>query len=118
MTLEFSSSSLFLSDLIYFWFSLLMMCCFSFLQCVLFCLILTMFTNTTKMICWNYGGVSSRDTVSGILYLMKKFNPVILCLVETRANDERLERFCSKLKPKWNWAAIVAEGYSGGIITI
>lgn len=49
---------------------------------------------------------------------MKKFKPMIFCLVETKTNDDRLERFCSKLKSKWNWAAIVAEGYSGGIITI
>lgn len=76
------------------------------------------FMDLTKIIYWNCRGVSSRDTTTRIFYLMRKFKPVIICLVETRTNDDRLQRFCSKLKSQWNWAAVIVEGYSGGILTI
>lgn len=91
-----------------------------FLEFVVFLILIwfAMFTELTKIICWNCRGVSSRDATSRIFYLMKKFNLIMLCLVETRANDNRLQRFCSKLKSQWKWAAILAEGYFGGIITI
>lgn len=49
---------------------------------------------------------------------MKKFRPTLICLVVTRANDDWLQRFCAKLKSQWKWAAILAEGFFGGIITI
>ncbi|XP_039145509.1 uncharacterized protein LOC120282722 [Dioscorea cayenensis subsp. rotundata] len=70
------------------------------------------------MVCWNCRGVSSPDTTSRILYLLKKLKPAIFCLVETRANDNRLQRFCSKIKDPWKWVAVLAEGFSGGIIII
>lgn len=56
-----------------------------------------MFTGLTKFVSWNCRGVSGRDTVARIKYLMRKLNPVIFCLVETRADDARLEKFCSKI---------------------
>lgn len=49
---------------------------------------------------------------------MKKYKPILICLVETRTNDDRLQRFCSKLKYPWKWATVLAEGYSSGILTI
>lgn len=73
-------------------------------------------TNITNIVCWNCRGISSRDTFTRIKFLMKKFKPLIFCLVETRADNGRLDKFCSKIGKCWAWAAIVAEGYSGGII--
>ncbi|XP_039144058.1 uncharacterized protein LOC120281255 [Dioscorea cayenensis subsp. rotundata] len=61
-------------------------------------------------------GISKRDSFSRIKFFMKKYKPLIFCLVETRADNGRLAKFCSKLSKRWAWAAIVAEGYSGGII--
>ncbi|XP_039146778.1 uncharacterized protein LOC120283989 [Dioscorea cayenensis subsp. rotundata] len=49
---------------------------------------------------------------------MKQLNPFIFCLVETRADNSRLDIFCSKLGQKWAWAAIAADGFSGGLIVI
>lgn len=49
---------------------------------------------------------------------MKKIKPIIFCLVETKADGDRLSRFCSKLGKRWNWAAIIADAFSGGIIAI
>lgn len=65
---------------------------------VLFNIWFIMFTDHTKFICWNCRGVSSRDTTSRVLHLMNKFRPTLICLVETRTNDDRLQRFCAKLK--------------------
>lgn len=39
-------------------------------------------------------------------------------MLETRANHDRVDRFCSKLPRCWEWAAILAEGYSSGIIVL
>lgn len=61
--------------------------------------------------------VSSRDTITRIRKLLKKYNPLVFYLVETRANEARLRRFCGKLGKDWKWAAMVANGYSGSIIT-
>lgn len=38
--------------------------------------------------------------------------------METRADNGRIDNFCSKLGHNWVWAAIVAEGYLGGILVI
>lgn len=40
----------------------------------------------------------------------------MVCLVETMANDDRVNRFCSKLPNSWDWVAILAEGFLGGIL--
>lgn len=77
-----------------------------------------MFTELTKIICRNCRGVSSLDTTSRVFHPMKKYKPIMICLVETRTNDDRFQRFCSKLKYPWKWVAILAKGYSGGILTI
>lgn len=77
-----------------------------------------MLTDPTKIVCWNCRGVSSQDTTSRIFHLMKKIKPIIFYLVETRADDDRINRFYSKLGKKWNWVFIIAEGLSGGIIVI
>lgn len=58
---------------------------------------LSMFTGPTKLVSWNCGGISGRDTVSHIKHLMRKLNLIVFCLVETRADDARLEKFVPKL---------------------
>ncbi|XP_039130894.1 uncharacterized protein LOC120267295 [Dioscorea cayenensis subsp. rotundata] len=37
---------------------------------------------------------------------------------ETRANADRLARFCRKVSKHWDWAAILSDGFSGGIIVL
>ncbi|XP_039120948.1 uncharacterized protein LOC120257557 [Dioscorea cayenensis subsp. rotundata] len=61
-------------------------------------------------------GISKWDTSSHVLRFIRKHKPSLLCLVETRANEDRLNRFCGKLPNSWDWAAILANGYSGGIL--
>lgn len=61
-----------------------------------------------NIVYWNCRGVSSRDTISRILHMLKKFKPIIFCLVETRTDDARLSRFYSNIENRWHWAAIVA----------
>ncbi|XP_039130816.1 uncharacterized protein LOC120267185 [Dioscorea cayenensis subsp. rotundata] len=40
----------------------------------------------------------------------------MICLTETRANDDRVNRFCRCLPVSWDWSAILADGFSGGIL--
>lgn len=77
-----------------------------------------MLSMSAKIICWNCRGISARDTCSRILHFIRKDKPWIICLLETRANHDRVDRFCSKLPRCWEWAAILAEGYSSGIIVL
>lgn len=74
--------------------------------------------NCAKFICWNYRGISARDTSARVFHLIKRFRPLIVCLVETRANSERVDRFCNKIPRHWEWAAILADGFLGGIIVL
>ncbi|XP_039141957.1 uncharacterized protein LOC120279156 [Dioscorea cayenensis subsp. rotundata] len=69
-----------------------------------------------KLCCWNCRGLSSRDTCARIFRLIHQDKLSILCLVETRANSDRISKFCSKLSKSWDWAAILADGFSGGIL--
>lgn len=78
----------------------------------------TLFMDLTKIMCWNCRGVLGRDTSTHIWHMIKTHNPLIFCLVETRADSVRLEKFCNRLGRAWHWAAILLEGYSGGIIII
>lgn len=71
-----------------------------------------------KIICWNCRGISAIDTSSRVLCLIRKFNPIIVSLVETRANSDRVDRFCKKVPKHWEWAAILADGFSGGIFVL
>lgn len=80
--------------------------------------LLSIFMDSIKLICWKCRGVSGSDTTSQIKQMMRKSKPHIICLVETRANENRLNRFVSTIDHKWGWAAIEANGYSGGIIAI
>jgi len=73
-----------------------------------------LFMDLTKIICWNCRRVSGHNTVSCIVNMMNKVNPLIFCLVETRANAGRLYHFCSELNKQWRCAALEAVGYSGG----
>lgn len=43
---------------------------------------------------------------------------MIMYLIETGVDCDHVFRFCSRFSIGWNWAAIVANGYSGGIITL
>ncbi|KAJ0967480.1 hypothetical protein J5N97_024397 [Dioscorea zingiberensis] len=71
-----------------------------------------------NIILWNCRGVTGKDTVSRIFNLIKTYNLVLVCLVETRADTQRTRNFCKKFKKQWDWAATPARGYSGGIIIL
>ncbi|XP_039146767.1 uncharacterized protein LOC120284004 [Dioscorea cayenensis subsp. rotundata] len=71
-----------------------------------------------NIICWNCRGISSKATSDRVRFLIRSHRPKIICLVETRANADRTYRFCSKISKNWEWAAILADGFSGGIIVL
>ncbi|XP_039136217.1 uncharacterized protein LOC120273617 [Dioscorea cayenensis subsp. rotundata] len=58
------------------------------------------------------------ETVDRIFSLIRSHHPSIFYLVETHANGARVDRFCGKFAKKWNWAALLADGLSGGIFII
>lgn len=62
-------------------------------------------------------GIPNRDHVNFNFYMINQVNPGLFCLVETRANQERILRFCKELGNNWKWAGIQSHGFSGGIIT-
>lgn len=66
----------------------------------------------------NCRGITAGNTLIRIRRLIKKHNLSIACFVETRADSDRLDLFCSKFSRTWEWASILAEGFSGGIIVI
>lgn len=74
--------------------------------------------NIAKILCWNCRGISTGDTSSRVFCLIRTLKPLIVCLVETRANSDRVDRFCNKVPKHWEWTAILAEGFSGGIIVL
>ncbi|XP_039118464.1 uncharacterized protein LOC120254413 [Dioscorea cayenensis subsp. rotundata] len=64
-------------------------------------------------------GISSRETSSRVISFTRRALTFSLCvLLKPEANDSRLDRFRSLVPNSWDWAAIVADGYSGGIIAL
>lgn len=80
--------------------------------------ILIYYMASPKILCWNCRGISSKETFDRVLNLIKTHHPKIICLVETRANVDRADHFCSKISRNWEWATLLAEGFSGGIIVL
>lgn len=74
--------------------------------------------NTAKIICWNCRGISAAGTFSRVLRLIRIYKPDIVCIVETRTDSDRVDRFCRKIPKHWDWAAILSIGFSGGIIVL
>lgn len=79
---------------------------------------LIMLIISPKIMCWNCRGILAYETFTRVLHLIRSHRPVIVCLVKTRANSERVDCFCSKIPRHWEWAALLANGYSGGIIVM
>ncbi|KAJ0971107.1 hypothetical protein J5N97_019066 [Dioscorea zingiberensis] len=71
-----------------------------------------------KLLCWNCRGSANPKTVARIRALMRNLKPDVMCLVETRADENRALKLCEKFTKHWEWAAIPAIGMSGGIITL
>lgn len=69
-----------------------------------------------KFVCWNCRGISLRDTSNKALDFIHKFKPLVVFFVKTKANEDRILRFCRRLPTNWDCAAILAEGFSGGIL--
>lgn len=76
------------------------------------------FINASKIICWDFRGISSRDTSSWVFCLIKKHNLLLLYLVETRADSARVDQFNKKLPCDWEWVTILDDGYYAGIIVL
>lgn len=55
-----------------------------------------------NVICWNCRGLSNLVTRNCIKDLLNKHKPQILCLVETRANEDRVLRFCNRMSKCWD----------------
>ncbi|KAJ0983259.1 hypothetical protein J5N97_011514 [Dioscorea zingiberensis] len=72
--------------------------------------------DSIKILCWNCRGSSNPRTTGRIRALMRELSPNIVCLVETRADEGRAKTICKKFSKAWEWAAIPANGMSGGII--
>ncbi|KAJ0967159.1 hypothetical protein J5N97_024076 [Dioscorea zingiberensis] len=49
---------------------------------------------------------------------MRSHQPDLICLVETRTDQNRAINFCNKFSRGWQWATIPAQGFSGGIVTL
>ncbi|XP_039130949.1 uncharacterized protein LOC120267377 [Dioscorea cayenensis subsp. rotundata] len=61
-------------------------------------------------------GISARDTSNQVTKLIRKHKLSMICLSEMRADETRVNLFCRRLPSSWDWTAILAEGYSGGIL--
>lgn len=72
----------------------------------------------TKIFSWNYRGLSNSRTVEYLFDIMHRLKPDFICLLETKTNSDRILRFCNRLKPRWDWATILASGFSGGILIL
>lgn len=89
--------------------SLLIVSCFLFFYFIM---------KSANIIWWNYRGISTRDTSSRILCFIQSHKSMLMCLVETMANSDRINHFCSNLLRNWKWVAILADSYFGGIIIL
>lgn len=49
---------------------------------------------------------------------MKKQKLDFICLVEIKTDISQIHRFCSRLRHRWEWAAIPSNDISGGIMVI
>lgn len=64
-----------------------------------------------NILCWNCRGISARETSSRVLHIIKRHKSSLVCLVETRADNARLDCFCASIPRSWNWAVIIADGF-------
>lgn len=75
-------------------------------------------TGKLNFLGWNCRGTTGKDKINRIRRITMENHIDILALVETRANGDRVVRFCNHFARNWNWVAIPADGYSGGIIIL
>lgn len=60
-------------------------------------------------------GAILREILPLVFRLIRSYKPLLVCLVETSANFDRLDRFSSKIPRNWEWVAIEANGFSGSV---
>lgn len=63
-------------------------------------------------------GITNTNTFNRIQDLIKKHKPSMMCLVETKANANRVFRTCKRFSSIWEWTIIPTEGLSKGIIVV
>lgn len=71
-----------------------------------------------KIFTWNCRGISNTRSMDYIKDIMARLKPDFICLVETKSNSIRIQRFCARFSRHWVWAAVPSNGYSGGIIVL
>lgn len=73
---------------------------------------------SAKILYWNNRAIMAHDTSARVLRLIRKCRPLVVCLVKTRANTNRVDCFYAKLPRSCYWAIILPWGFSGGIIVL
>lgn len=77
------------------------------------------FMNPIKIFSWNCRGpVSNPGTLNRVKNFISHSSPLIICLIETKSNTDRIHHFCHRFAKNWEWAAIPTLGLFGGIIVL
>jgi exonuclease III len=71
-----------------------------------------------NIVSWNCWGLGSKEKVESVMNLVKKENPSILLIQETKLNMEEVILRCNKFWKNSEGLAISARGASGGLCTV
>ena len=58
------------------------------------------------MLGWNYMRPTNPRTLNHVRNLMGNFNPSVVCLVETKTDENWSLHFYNRFSKQWEWAAI------------
>lgn len=72
--------------------------------------------NSAKILCWNCRKTLVKDTSSRVFRLIRTHKLLLVYLVKTRANLDRVDHFCKNIPRNWDWAAIMVDGFFNVII--
>lgn len=72
----------------------------------------------TNILCQNCKGLPNTRSVNRIKDPLIKIKLDIYCFIETRPDEARVGCFCKHLEKWWEWAAILAQGFSAGILIL
>lgn len=81
-------------------------------------LFFSIFMNRSRILCWDCRGIAARVTSTGVMNFIRQLKPVMVCLVETRTNDAKVNHFSARLPRSWAWAGFLSDIYSGGILVL
>lgn len=75
-------------------------------------------SNSLEILRWNCRGLLNPGKVDRIKKHLMDLKPHILCLVETRADLDRVWKSCHKFAKLFEWATAPTHGWLGGIIIL